>query len=109
MLYDKRWDAKVETKADPFSLENLIAWLEKQPARSTYDGCNSDVCLLAQWLQTKDPSAANVPGQKKHSYWYAVNGQEIDLQRFSNIAVASPMTFGAALKRARDALLHRST
>ncbi len=31
MLYDPKW----EVKADPFSLENLIAWLENQPTRPT--------------------------------------------------------------------------
>ena len=35
MLYDPKWE-KPEVKADPFSLDALIAWLEKQPANGTY-------------------------------------------------------------------------
>lgn len=30
MLYDPKWEQ--QTKTDPYSLDNLIAWLEQQPA-----------------------------------------------------------------------------
>lgn len=39
MLYDKRWD-KPEVNADPFSVDSLVAWLEKQPAAKVY--CYAD-------------------------------------------------------------------
>jgi hypothetical protein len=48
MLYDKRWG---ETKVDPFNLDNLIAWLEKQPADMSYVYTNPCGCVLAQYFQ----------------------------------------------------------
>jgi hypothetical protein len=41
MLYDKRWE-KPEVKADPLTLESLIAWLEKQPSHKKYDFHNCE-------------------------------------------------------------------
>ena len=49
MLYDKRWD-KPEVKADPFSLDSLVAWLEKQPAAKVYCYEDTGVCLLSQYF-----------------------------------------------------------
>lgn len=104
MLYDPKWEQ--ETKADPFSLESLIAWLETKPPQEKYDFCEWNNCLLAQWLQSIDPSAKVEQGGP-HGYYYRALGRSIDLYRFQKIAtsdrywVAKNMTFGAALKRAR--------
>lgn len=49
MLYDKRWD-KTEIKSDPFKLETLIAWLEKQPSGRTYEFTDCNQCALAQYF-----------------------------------------------------------
>lgn len=40
----------IETKPDVFSLEGLIAWLEKQPATLTYDYTSPRKCLLSRYL-----------------------------------------------------------
>ena len=97
MLYDKRWDKEI--KADPFSLERLIAWLEKQPARRRYCYDDTGKCLLAQWF--------NFCGKQRFclgnvTVWFAGENKcakiPISLQR---TAMPKPHTFGAALKRAR--------
>ena len=96
MLYDPKWEAPTETKADPFSLESLIAWLEKQPAECSYDWQFIPNCLLGQWAR-----AMGVSGE------YAILNRSKALGMstpFSGIALFSPCTFGAALERARKAL-----
>lgn len=96
MLYNKNWDAKTVT-SDPFTLESLIAWLEKQPAAVTYNwhDCNG-ACLIG--------------------IYFAVHGHPWDARRYCNftdfntrsdIAGTEPFTFGAALTRARKALAAR--
>lgn len=49
MLYDPNWQ-KTEVKADPFSLESLIAWLEKQPANGAYDYTECNACMLHRYF-----------------------------------------------------------
>jgi hypothetical protein len=46
MLYDPKW----EVKTDPFTLDSLIAWLEKQPADGTYCYDSNGCCILAQYF-----------------------------------------------------------
>lgn len=53
MLYDPKWD----TKTDQFTLKNLIAWLEKQPADERYVYTDAERCLLGQWVQSIDIEA----------------------------------------------------
>lgn len=89
MLYDKRWDRKVETKADPFSLAGLIAWLETQPAGGTYDfACNKGGCLIAKY------------GEDIGINWRACH-TSFAVRRELKIASREPHTFGTALDRAR--------
>lgn len=95
MLYDKRWDKQVETKADPFSLESLIAWLEKQPAKKKYDyfDCRGR-CLFGQYAAaTMDMSWMNVVVLEGHKHEFKLLAYDIACQK--------PYTFGAALERAR--------
>lgn len=91
MPYDKRWDR--QTKADPFSLEGLIAWLEKQPADKTYNFSNCQgLCLLSQYLTASG---------KKWGFDY---GPLIEkAPAVEPVAMTEPWTFGAALERARKA------
>jgi hypothetical protein len=100
MLFDPKWE--VEIQADPFSRENLIAWLEKQPADTVYCFADFGHCLLAQWLASMD---ANVyqPERRGTGYEYVVHGRRVDLIDFRLIAWHLPHTFGAALERARSA------
>ena len=104
MLYDPKWEQ--QTKANPFSLENLIAWLEKQPADAEYEFCQWENCLLAQWLLTIDPTSRPARGRTS-GFFYSALGQTIDLTRFRHIALPLDSyqrvgTFGAALERARS-------
>jgi len=100
MLYDPKWE--VEVKADPFSLDSLIAWLEKQPADVAYDySCNGH-CLLAQYFTEK-----GFRGVAMYSELFEhEDGADVMLPpHFDDIAVGvqgnMKLTFGAALRRAR--------
>ena len=101
MLYDPKWEQ--QTKADPLSLEGLIAWLEKQPAWAAYDGCDVGSCMLFQWLQSVDPTVS-IHSDPDEAWTYQVHGRLHDFFGFMDIALAGDNTFGAALERARAAL-----
>jgi hypothetical protein len=102
MLYDPKWEQKTETKADPFKLETLIAWLEKQPAAGEYEYTSSTGCALCQYfraqginVRTLDICGFSVVGSyTEHSYPRA----------FAEATRSLPWTYGAALERARAAL-----
>ena len=97
MLYDKRWD-KQETKADPFSLASLIAWLARQNPGERYDWMCQGECMLGQWLKSIDPTSHDdLDGD---SFQYIVNGTSRNFSAYSNIALWGEPTFGHALKRA---------
>lgn len=104
MLYDKRWDAKVEQKAEPFSLGSLIAWLEKQPKDEVYCWNNVGECLMGQYARHIDPLSHFFPfANSTDLYKYVIDGKIVDFGEFGKIASETPRTFGAALKRARAA------
>lgn len=92
MLYDPKWEQKTETKADPFSLQSLIAWLEKQPAAGEYNFLNcSGGCLYGLYMQSH--------GFLQESY--LKQAKDFRLLVFEYVAMPEPWTFGAALERAR--------
>lgn len=95
MLYDPKWE--VQTKADPFQLGTLIAWLEKQPANETYCYMSHGQCLLAQYFRAMGFDVGRIGG-----FSVILDGEKIFLpQDFSNIPLFEPRTFGGALARAR--------
>lgn len=110
MLYDKRWDKTTEVKSDPFSLDTLIAWLEKQPADTVYCYFDGGTCLLAQYFTAMGFEGVEMrPRDFDH-----VGAYGIELpRRFNMIAInrdfsyrsltdaENEYTFGAALDRAR--------
>jgi hypothetical protein len=102
MLYDPKWEQKTETKANPFKLETLIAWLEKQPADEGYEyDCNGH-CLLAQYFTAMGFTHVYVGST---GFYHGDDSERAEMPRaFDKIAVKSPSTFGAALERARAAL-----
>lgn len=110
MLYDPKWEKKIETKADPFDLRTLIAWLETQNSQKTYNyGCNGH-CLLAQYFTDQGFAYVGMGGTR-FSYGPDGNRQVQMLPpHFNRIAWASgktapgEYTFGGALKRARAVL-----
>jgi hypothetical protein len=94
MLYDPKW----EVKAEPRSLESLVAWLEKQPPEKSYSFLEPSTCLVAQWLISNGETN------------YCLFSEEIEamfggrgLEIVDGIGPAGEWTFGAALKRARAA------
>ena len=89
-----------EVKADPFSLDSLISWLERMPPAATYCYALYEDCLLAQWLKATFDDFG--PSTKVMCYGYFAGGKHIDLTNFEPIVMADTRTFGAALERARD-------
>ena len=88
---------KYETKPGVFSPEGLIAWLETQDPTTQYDyhDCSGH-CLIAQYLAA-------------HGYLWGDNhyGRFMSGVDRADIACTFPMTFGAALERARKLLAAR--
>lgn len=112
MLYDKRWE-KTEIKADPFSLDSLIVWLEKQPSSQIYCYFSNGECLLSQYFT--HAGFENVC-MFTHGFWHGPDkipghvgmdeaiamGRLTGIPRdFDHIAGWGKPTFGAALQRAR--------
>lgn len=107
MFLETQTPGKTETKADPFSLENLIAWLERQPSAGRYDYSRNEGCMLCMYFQA---SGLDVSGLSDHGYRlkgtpnerhpYPLILADIALGRgFDN----KTWTFGTALARAREA------
>jgi len=93
MLYDPKWE--IQIKADPFSLDSLIAWLEKQPADKSYQFCDSSSCLIAQYLKAHGV---------KHFNLLSREIRELGWLEVVNPRVLGPRGdyFGFALDRARQ-------
>lgn len=100
MLYDPKWEQKTETKADPFTLDSFIAWLEKQPAKKTYCYTSTGHCLIAQYLKHLGHTNISVAGYGK---WWSDQGrgQLAAIADIANPPSSALSTFGAALERAR--------
>lgn len=108
MLYNTRWD-KPEVKANPFSLESLIAWLETQPTNQGYCYTDHGRCLLSQYFASFGFSEVQIfsGGIWQH------DGSPLTDQYpivFDAIALGNPFnrTFGAALDLARKALAEQN-
>lgn len=98
MLYDTRW----EVKADPFSLDSLVAWLEKQPAAKVYCYADTGHCLLSQYFTAMGFELICMGSVDFIHKFSCADLHRADLPpRFNSIAVGHPQTFGKALARAR--------
>ena len=96
MLYDPKWEQ--QTKADPFTLHSLIAWLEKQPANEAY--CYlSGHCLFDQYFEGIGMPVDGVGGT--YIRFKSNPRLKVPLGILQNIPMYTPHTFGAALERAR--------
>jgi hypothetical protein len=84
MFVDEKKTGEAQTRADPFSLDSLIAWLEKQPAEKEYS-TDPVACVLAQYLGG------------------FCGGREEEKLIGNNLYVifGEPRTFGGFLSRAR--------
>lgn len=101
MLYNPKWldETAPVTKPDVFSIEALVAWLEKRSGDKAYDFHNCDgECLIGQYM-----TACGLP-------WKSIRYQDVCAKMFGGdgyhapILTGVPRTFGAALERARSAL-----
>jgi hypothetical protein len=99
MLYDPKW----EIKNDPFSLDGLIGWLEKQDPHQEYCYSNTGECLLARYFT--QCGFNKVIMAAKFFYHWPPSGALYEVTRlpphFNEIARGKVRTFGAALARAR--------
>jgi hypothetical protein len=99
MLYDPKWE-NTTTKPDVFSLESLVAWLEKQPASKTYCYVDGGNCLIHQYL-----AAAGIPVLVvwSHGDYCEVGSHDrkSTSDSFWQVSKGYPRNFGAALERAR--------
>lgn len=104
MFVDEKKAGEAQTKADPFTLESLIAWLEKQPANMTYEYMNcAGMCLLGQYMTSIGVDWFDGPIEGKSCSPYSnfvvkFKSRGIEIQ---NVASSAPYTIGGALKRAR--------
>lgn len=87
---------KVERKHDVFSLEGLIAWLENQPAETTYDPqdgvCHAQDCLLGRYSVSIKKNFV-IPD---------------DFKIVAYRGLLAPQTYASALERARHILNQRA-
>ncbi len=97
MLYDKRWDAKIEEKADPLSLEAFIAWLRQQPGDGVYCYGDSGHCLAAEYNKSFERPYKVVRIWTDSSQPPSESSFDYILEK---IAVRFPNTFKGALERA---------
>lgn len=98
MPFDQtNWKQDTEAKPDVFSLEGLIAWLERQPQETSYDFSEASTCLLTRW-HSEFGSGLEESGLSYTSGICVLSGWA------SEVAAISPWTYGAALSRARALL-----
>jgi hypothetical protein len=95
MLYDPKWE---DLEYQGVSRRELIAWLETMPPDKRYDFSNSLICATAQFLKSKGvPWLDRIvrfggPGDSRGRWLFEIVGRR-------------PWTYGAALERARAAML----
>lgn len=102
MLYNKNWD-RPEVKADPLTIESVVAWLEKMPPANRYDYRRCDGhCLYGQYMAFhgfawgESGACGPVRGDDTRT--------QFCIEVYENVAQPQPWTFGAALDRARKVL-----
>lgn len=91
----------VEQKADPFSLEDVIAWLRTKDASEFWEHGGPRVCIMAQYYRDR------VPGATACGYFYNewvdarghVHSTSFDQDMLCRV-LTQPYNFGAALTRA---------
>ena len=98
-------ESGTEVKIDPFTIQSLIAWLEKQPADSPYVYDSPQYCLLYQYFKAAGVDFKSIgPGYIRYSgehteplppaFEYTALGRDGEKEH---------CTFGKALARARSA------
>lgn len=92
-------------RAKPYTLEHLAGWLEKQPARESYNwDCSNGTCLISQYAKSVgDTANYSAACEKFLAVIGLAPGQAIATYAHI-IALNRPWTYGAALTRAQAAL-----
>jgi hypothetical protein len=102
MLAREEWSIP-KVQPDVFSLESLIAWLEKQPAEQGYSYWNcKGSCLYGLYT-----NACGIEWRESgHFDAYGDNSPRSEFCEYvyEHVASSMPHIFGAALARARSAL-----
>lgn len=101
-LEDKNKSAGVETKADPFTLDALIAWLRTRPGNEEYCWTNGGSCLYGQYGEFLRLGVSDASAYLAVINGFGVHGTYCNslIEPFGNLAMGSPRTFGGALDRA---------
>lgn len=81
----------------------FLDWLGIQNPDQTYDYMNCHECLLAQYLHCRGYPHASVDSEQAYLRRYMMGIRPLPAE-WNDIAQERPWTFGAALKRAREAL-----
>jgi len=106
MLYDPKWEKKIETKP---SLTGFISWLETMDPQGTYNfnDCRG-ACLVGQYMVFIGVPWGDTPSDPNAGTWkntnYARVAEQVFGQRTWPELQAQPWTYGAALKRCRATL-----
>lgn len=116
-LKSKLPEFDVPVRLDPFSLESLIAWLEKQDGDAEYCWFGRGHCLYAQYALAmglgKSQFTFNLIAFGNSAYNNLIAGMREKYDSGAgepfNLAFPSPHTFSAALSRARNALASLNT
>ncbi len=95
MLWDPKKDIK--TEVEPLSLEGLVQWLETQDQKTEYKYTQSYDCLWARYMKAiGNEKIEFFMGQFPPKVWEVV--------RTTDESGVSRWTYGAALKRGKEAL-----
>ncbi len=96
MLYNPNWKSYTR-QTEVVSFDGLIEWLKTKDPKETYnfDSCNA--CLFRQYLDARGSPALSLANKIWFRFWAKLHNQP-----FSDVAVALPHTFGAALARAES-------
>lgn len=100
--------APLEVKVDPFSLEALILWLEKQPGETEYNYLSPGGCLICSYLSQAVGFQEPRVTETTFRDGLLTEARNPLPARWNDIVVARPWTCGAALSRARNLLSERN-
>jgi hypothetical protein len=100
MLYDPKW----QQRNDPFCLESLIAWLERQDPLADYCYSSTGECLLARYFAERGFNKVIMAAGFFYHFPQRNGLYEVTPlpPHFNAIAKGKVRTFGAALARARE-------
>lgn len=98
MLYALDDEERRQAAIDNSSLEDFVAWLEKQPADEAYKYTSHNCCLV-QYMETK----GYVFGEGMYGR-FAIKLFGDIWQNEGVVLVTKPQTFGGALDRAKTLL-----